>query len=190
MANSQEALAIVAATFLGPVMAVVLTFWREAFKAKYNRRLHVFRTLMATRRVGISTEHVNALNLIEVDFYKCTKVETAWNEYKNHLNDSSKPEDEAWYEKKEKLLAKLLFEIGAVLNFKIQAMDIFKGGYAPKGWAYRDMRAMGALEFINQLSEGKKSLPTWLCGVTPLPQQSAAPSQSIIGPSVRTLDES
>jgi len=68
MAISQETWAIVAATFLGPIFAVSVSIWREAITAKYTRRLHVFRTLMSTRRVGISLDHVNAINLVEVDF--------------------------------------------------------------------------------------------------------------------------
>jgi hypothetical protein len=172
MAISQETMAIVAATFLGPIFAVSVSIWREAITAKYTRRLHVFRTLMSTRRVGISLDHVNAINLVEVDFYNCRKVEAAWNSYKSHLNDSSKPEDEAWHETKERLLAKLLFEIAAVLGFKIPALDIFKGGYAPKGWAHRDLRAVGALEYVYELSQGTKSVPVWLAGLTP-PQSTA-----------------
>jgi hypothetical protein len=71
---SGEAWAIVAATGLGPIFAVALTLWRGGAYVKYQRRLHVFRTLMATRRIPISPDHVNALNLIEVDFYKCKKL--------------------------------------------------------------------------------------------------------------------
>ena len=54
--------AIVAATFLGPVFAVMISLWREARRDVRNRRLYVFRTLMATRRLAISNDHVNALN--------------------------------------------------------------------------------------------------------------------------------
>lgn len=169
---TSETWAIVAATGLGPILAVALSLWREGARAKYNRRLHVFRTLMATRKVGISNDHVNALNLVEVDYYRCRKVEAAWNDYKAFLNDRSKlPVNDQWVDEKEKLLAKLLFEIAAVLGFNIPAIDIFKGGYAPEGWAYRDARSIGALEYIHQLSEGTKVLPLWLCGVTQPQQQ-------------------
>jgi hypothetical protein len=156
---SSEAWAIVAATALGPVFAVAVSLWREAFREKRNRQLQVFRSLMATRRQPISSEHVNAINLVEVDFYKCTKVEAAWNIYKNHLNDNTKPEDQDWREKKEQLLAKLLYEIATVLDFNIPAIDLFKGGYAPRGWEHRDARALGALEFVHDLSVGSKFLP-------------------------------
>ncbi len=73
---------------------------------------------MATRRVGISPEHVNALNLVEVDFYGCRKVQEHWKIYKDHLFSTS-PEDEAWREKKERLLANMLFEMATALRFKI-----------------------------------------------------------------------
>ena len=178
MGISQETWAIVAATGLGPILAVGLTLWRKSVTAKYNRRLHVFRTLMATRRVPISNEHVTAINLVEVDFYKCQKVEEAWNKYKSHLNDRSTPEDQIWRDKKETLLSKLLFEIAAVLNFKIPAIDIFKGGYAPAGWEHRDLRATGAMEYIYELSQGTKVLPM---AVTSFPvSQEAVDKQNLV----------
>ena len=172
MAITADTWAVVAATGLGPVLAVALTlgftYWREieAIKEKaregiYNRRLHVFRVLMSTRRVRISPDHVNAINLVEVDFYGCAAVEAEWKTYKSHLNDTSKPEDEAWRRTKEKLLAKLLFEIAKVLKFDIPAIEIFEGGYAPGGWAHRDLRYTGALEYLHELREGRTPCP---CG--------------------------
>jgi hypothetical protein len=112
--------------------------------------------------MAISPEHVNAINLVEVDFYKCRKVGAGWKKYQEHLNDSSKPEDQAWRDAKEKLLAQLLFEIAAVIGFKIPAIpaiEIFNGGYAPKAWVHRDNRATGALEYVYELSQGTKAVP-------------------------------
>ena len=159
MTISADTWAIVAATGLGPAAAVAITLWREEVRAKYSRRLHVFRTLMATRRMAISADHVNAINLVEVDFYHCRMVEAAWKIYKDHLNDSTRPEDDAWLDKKEQLLAKLLYEIAAVLKFNIPAIEIFRGGYSPRGWAHRDIRFMGALEYVYQLAQGNAVLP-------------------------------
>lgn len=130
---------------------------------------------MATRRVGISPEHVNALNLVEVDFYGCVKVQDQWKTYKEHLF-STGPEDVAWHEKKERLLANLLFEMAAALRFNIPAMEIFKGGYAPKGWEHRDNRQFEAMEYIYALSQGTKVVPIWLSGVTPPPSPETPPT--------------
>ena len=162
---SGETWAIVAATGLGPIFAVLITFWRDGRNSLRSRRLWIFRTLMATRRVGISAEHVNALNLVEVDFYGCSPVQREWRAYKEHLF-SDAPEDDAWREKKERLLANMLFEMASALRFKIPAMEIFKGGYAPKGWVHRDNRQFEAMEYIYELSKGSKIVPIWLRGVT------------------------
>jgi hypothetical protein len=170
---SGETWAIVAATALGPVFAVIVSFWRDGRKERRDRRLHVFRTLMATRQIPISNDHVTAINLVEVEFYKCRSVETAWKYYKDHLK--SGPEDAAWRDKKEDLLARLLTEIASVLGFKIAAIDIFKGGYAPQGWANRDALTLSVQEFIRDLSLGKKVLPVWVASNPPPPNPSNAP---------------
>ncbi|WP_156437499.1 MULTISPECIES: DUF6680 family protein [Burkholderia] len=171
--------AVVLATFFGPTTALLITFVRDSRAQKYNRRLHVFRTLMATRRIAISPDHVNALNLIEVDYYKCKKVETAWKSYLDHLNDAGRPEDAAWRETKERRLAELLFQMGVVLGFKITALDMFRGGYAPKGWAHKEFRSNEVLEYFHEMAEGTKVFPIWLKGITPQDQQQPQPQQPI-----------
>lgn len=169
--------AVVTATFIGPIAAVGITLWytgredrkREArARAKekadelFDRRLKVFRTLMATRQVGINPEHVNALNLIEVDFYRCDHVESAWKEYKDFLFGQEKNLDP---EKRERLLSKLLFEIGKILDFDIPAIDIYQGGYAPSGWAYRDELNNEVLEFFRKMHRLEQAFPVYVHGL-------------------------
>jgi hypothetical protein len=172
MPISADTWAVVAATGLGPLAAVALTLWREAAGSKYGRRLHVFRTLMATRKIAISSNHVNALNLVEVDFYKCRKIEEAWKEYKNHLMYNGL-EDDSWLDKKERLFAQLLFEMAVKLGLNIPAMEIFRGGYAPKGWQHRDNRNVMAMEYLHNLSMGQAALPIFV--MNPAPQSAAVP---------------
>lgn len=151
--------AIVAATGLGPIFAVSITLWRESVRELRSRRLHVFRVLMSTRGSALSHEHVNALNLIEVDFYDCKGVITAWQSYKGHLDHGANPDTAQWGETRDSLLAKLLSEIGNVLKFGIPAIDIFKGGYAPIAWLRQENLERGALLFVKDLFDGKRSLP-------------------------------
>jgi len=129
---------------------------------------------MATRKIGISQDHVNALNLIEVDYYKKHQVISAWKAYIGYLN-SKKEENEEWHKERNKLLARLLFEMANVLGFSIQAIDLFEGGYAPMGWQHRDDRYNGMLEYFHDLSKGTKIVPIWLCGVTPQPSLEPSP---------------
>lgn len=178
MTLTPDTWAVVVATGLGPILAVAVTlgftYWRETAGAKNNRRLHDFRVLMATRKIGISPDHVNALNLIEVDYYGKSKVIQAWKAYIDYLGGKGE-ENEAWHIQRNKLLAKLLFEMANVLGFSIQAIDIFEGGYAPVGWQRRDDRYNGMLDYFRDLSEGSKIVPIWLRGVTPQPPQEQPP---------------
>ena len=136
---------------------------------------------MATRKIGISNEHVNALNLIEVDFYKCKEVEAAWKSYLDHLNTHVPLDNEAqaaaWGETKERRLAELLFQMGKVLKFDISALDMFKGGYAPQGWAHKEQRQSDLLDFFHDMSVGTKNFPLWIKGMTPPEQQVEPPAQ-------------
>lgn len=165
--------AVVLATALGPLAAVLITMWRGRVDAVRDRQTNVFSTLMATRRLQISTEHVNALNLIEVEFYRKPTVLAAWKNYIGHLHGG--PEDAAWIEKKDKLLAELLSNMAKVLNFKIDGLDIFRSGYAPGGWVHREDRANAAMEFVYQLATRQNTLPVLLVQGGAMPGPPAPP---------------
>lgn len=111
---------------------------------------------MATRKSVISADHVNAVNLVEVDYYGCAAVQTSWKTYLAHLNDNSKGEDQAWREKRDNLLARMLSEMGKVLKYDIPAIEIYQGGYTPGGLAFRDNQNVGAVTFLNDMADGKK----------------------------------
>lgn len=171
-----DTVAVVLATFLGPVAAIAVSLWRDASTKKREQRLGVFRTLMATRRVGLSPEHVNALNLVEVDFYQCTGVQAAWREYKNHLFKPDAVENDEWRKTKERLLSNLLSEMGKVLGYRIAAMDIYEKGYAPKGWVHREERQQEAIEYLHSLATGTGNLPIFIAGAN-LPKPEEQPKQ-------------
>jgi hypothetical protein len=163
--------AVVLATAAGPIGAVLITFWRERRASLRSRRLQIFRTLMATRQIPIFSEHVNSLNLIEVDFYGCKNVQKEWIAYKSHLFSLAPGvvEDDAWRDKKERLLANLLCQMARTLRYNIPAMDIFRGGYAPRGWLHLQNRLNEALEYVHDLASVNKALPMWLHGTTQHP---------------------
>lgn len=160
-----EAWAIIWATFFGPIAAVLITRWRDAATGKRERRLLIFRMLMATRRQTINVDHVSALNLIEVEFYGVKAIETAWKTYITHLNSGpidrqlTEAEQKAWDNTRADLLAKLLAVIGRHLGYSLGEIDLRNGGYAPEGWRYRDMRAGAMQEFVLDLAAGRKVVP-------------------------------
>ena len=58
----------VAAIFLGPIVAVRLTRYLDDRKETRGRKIHIFKVLMATRGTALSPMHVEALNLIDLEF--------------------------------------------------------------------------------------------------------------------------
>ncbi len=59
---------MIGAVFLGPIVAVQLTRYLDNKKEIRERKLWVFKTLMATRASALSPHHVEALNRIDLEF--------------------------------------------------------------------------------------------------------------------------
>ena len=81
------------AILLGPILAVQTTRIVDIRRARRERRLHVYRVLMATRAASLSAAHVEALNSIDLEFNGSQKADVAvvrsWKAYLDHLSDRS-----------------------------------------------------------------------------------------------------
>jgi hypothetical protein len=80
---------MVAAVLLAPLVAFQVSIFIEKRRDKRKRKINVFTALMATRAAGLSQKHVEALNLIDIEFYKDKLVTNSWKAYIDHLNDKS-----------------------------------------------------------------------------------------------------
>jgi hypothetical protein len=95
---------------------------------------------MATRATGLSHDHVQALNLIDLEFQgeRFKRIRESWKYYLDHLGDYPKGDDAqaklpVWNEKKADLLANLLMEMGKPLGYEFDAVHVKKGIYLPEG---------------------------------------------------------
>jgi hypothetical protein len=117
---------------LSPLIAVLLQKWFEQRGATHNQRLWIFKTLMATRTAPLDLNHVNALNMIPLEFrdkrYK--DLLRQWEIYLRHLGMS--PADQAWNERRNTLLANLLVEMGKQLGFKFDTTHVTSEVYRPQ----------------------------------------------------------
>jgi hypothetical protein len=153
-------LAIILATFLGPILAVVMTRFIDKRRDQHQRRLFVFRTLMATRRSTMSPEHVNALNLIEIEFYRHPKVTEAWKAYLRHLSTPFDPkENDRVTKERQRLLTTLLSEMTAVMNIRIPQLDILDGGYIPQGVVDLEAEQKAIRVLLTEISRGQRAFP-------------------------------
>ena len=58
----------IAAIVCGPILALWAQRWSERRREKRTRKLWLFRELMVTRTIRLSGRHVEALNLIDLEF--------------------------------------------------------------------------------------------------------------------------
>src|SRR3546814_685222 len=92
---------------------------------------------MATRAAVVSPEHVQALNMIDLEFRgkRHRTVVAAWKSYLDHLG--SYPNDDEtrqpiWGERRIDLLTALLIAMGKVLGYEFDEVHVKKGIYAPE----------------------------------------------------------
>ncbi len=85
------------ALLLGPIIALELQKQLEKRREERNRKLWVFKTLMAYRNTPLSPNFVQCLNLIDIEFNGDNSpekaVRTAWKVLLDHFTDLGKYND-------------------------------------------------------------------------------------------------
>lgn len=142
-----DALTILA-ILIAPLVAVQVQKRLEVFREKRGRKLWIFKTLMATRAATVSSEHVQALNMIDLEFRerRYRNVTIAWKTYLDHLGSYPKDDEKLqplWGERRISLLTNLLLQMGHSLGYEFDEVHVKKGIYAPE--------AHGRLEEENML---------------------------------------
>ncbi|HVA98357.1 MAG TPA: DUF6680 family protein [Bacteroidia bacterium] len=158
-----EILTIVA-IILGPILAVQIDKYIYIRRDNKNRKLWIFKTLMATRGAILSAAHVEALNRIDLEFSngkKYYKVITSWKEYFDNLCQKQGTEEQIiiWSTKNEELLANLLFEMGQSLGYSFDKVLIKRNIYSPIGHGKIEKEnELIRQNFLNIL-QGEKTFP-------------------------------
>lgn len=131
---------MVAAVLIAPLVAVQVQKLLERYREDKARKLNVFKTLMATRAATVSPQHVQALNMIDLEFQgiKYKAVTDDWKTYLDHLGHYPKDDEKSqpgWGERRVDLLAKLLIEMGKSLGYLFDEVHVRRGIYAPEAHA-------------------------------------------------------
>ncbi|MGC8536922.1 MAG: DUF6680 family protein [Rhizomicrobium sp.] len=172
-------ISVVIATLLGPVLAVYVTRRIDEARQVRERRLTIFRSLMATRRATLAADKVMALNMVEIDFYGIKPVEDAHQEVMAHIN-LPRPLPADWGDRHRKLLTKLLSEMAKVLGYDLQQLDVLEGGYYPQGFADIELEQQELRrEFIQVLSGNR---PLRVSPAAPAPPAPFPPPPAPSGP--------
>ncbi|GFN24377.1 hypothetical protein ADE_00750 [Achromobacter denitrificans] len=129
--------AIVFATFMGPVVAVQAQKWLEKSRAINDRRNHIFRVLMATRAARLSPGHVEALNAVPVEFYgpgkKLKLIVDDWHAYLDTLENKANLEGQVIFEKRQNAFLDMLHKMSTYLGYSFNRSQLEKDVYYPTG---------------------------------------------------------
>lgn len=131
---------VLLAIFFGPIVAVQVTQMLDRKRQKRYGKEFVFKALMRTRTTPLNPFRVEALNMIDVEFYGDDKrnedVVAAWREYSDHLNKDSSTE--FWHDKEYDLFVDLLHTMSCSLCYNLDKETIRNTHYNPKGHADYD----------------------------------------------------
>ncbi len=134
----------VIAILLAPIIALQVQTRLDAAKEKSQRKLIIFKTLIATYTTRVSPDHVQALNMINIEFYGNESVLGSWRLYQQHLttpdiqanNTSISIEErekaaQQWLETGNNLFINLLVDMSNEVGFPFDKPTLSKGVYYP-----------------------------------------------------------
>ncbi len=164
----------ITAILLGPIVAVRLTRYLDNRKEIRERKLWVFKTLMATRAYTLSPNHVEALNRIDLEFDPSRRHEKrvldAWKQYLDLLGDKSLS-PEQWNIRRVDLLVELLFHMGQALNYDFDKTQIKNGTYSPVAHGRIEEQQEQIRQGVIDLMEGKRVLPMQITNIPAPPTE-------------------
>ncbi len=147
---------------IGPIIAVRLTRHLDNQKEIKERKLSIFKTLMATRAYTVSWSHVEALNRIDLEFNSQEKKEKAviraWKEYLDLLNNTNMS-TEQWTLKRIDLLVELLYKMALVLDYDFDKTHIKNSSYSPRAHGEIEDEQMILRKHLIELLEGTRAVP-------------------------------
>ncbi len=146
----------------GPIIAVQLTRFLDNKREIRERKLQIFKTLMATRAYSTNWDHVMTLNRIDLEFDKNNKKEKAvieaWKAYLDLLGEKNIT-GEQWAIKRIDLLVELLHKMAVVLSYDFDKTHIKNSSYSPIAHGDMEDELKAIRKGLIDVLEGKRDLP-------------------------------
>lgn len=171
------------AIILGPILAIQAQKTIEVFQETRKRRMELFRTLMSTRAERLNRNHVQALNMIDIEFYgrllpfirtryqtkKEQAVTHAWKSYNSHLNQKDEYDSlDQWGKKGDELFTSMLYAITQALNYDYDKVQLQRDCYRPIAHGNIENTQLAILSGLDEIVNKGKPLP--MCVIN-LPSQ-------------------
>lgn len=166
----------IVAVILGPILAVQAQKFIERRREDRSRKLFLFRELMATRMARLSKRHVEALNLIDLEYpgdtAKDKGVHEAWRSYLDALGQPNDPNSQhVIFDRRDRAFTELMYQMAKRLDFPFDKVAIERNIYSPVAHGKLEDDQELIRRGVVDLLTGKRALSTvsWLMpGQTPL----------------------
>lgn len=124
----------VSAILASPLITLWVQRRLEQGKALRERRENIFRALWLNRRRQFYVARVDALNMIDVEFYGERTVQDAWEDLRAHYFRQEHPglNNEQIFAEREEKFATLLFEMSRLLGYKFGRTHVRDNVYRPQ----------------------------------------------------------
>lgn len=179
---------LILAVLIAPFLAVFAQKQIETWKSQRDMKLWIYKTLMASRGASLSLQHVQALNMIDLEYSDKNKkekeVRRIWKEYLDHLASLTKdPELQktalpAWIDKNNDYLAELLQTMGHCFGYNFDKVHIKRGIYIPQGHAEEEREQRELRVHTLKILKGEKPLST-LTALYPVSKEAEAFGQKV-----------
>lgn len=158
---------VIAAVLLAPLLALQVQKKLEERKEDRRRKLNLFKTLMTTRAAPLDARHVEALNMIDVEFYKNKKIVDIWklmlDNYNSFPVDPSqqdfKVKLDACVDKARDLLSDILLEMSRSLGYDFDKVHLKRAVYIPKGHVELTVEQEIIRKSLVAILSGKRAIP-------------------------------
>jgi hypothetical protein len=172
------AIAIVLATFFGPIVAVSISLWNQSRERHIARQVAVFTELMRWRRRRVSREFVTALNLVPVEFHDAPDVMAYFTTLMDiHSSPFWTSNDQGaiarMEQSSETTTAQLLSAMAARLGLKVDQLTILNAGYLPQGWVEEESAAVEMRDSMRMLLNHQRALAVIVYPTPPPPEDQA-----------------
>jgi len=149
----------IAALIIGPIAAWLLSHWMTLSKEARDRKMNIFRTLMATRSfiLRFRTEHVGVLNTIPIEFDGNEKVINAWNAYLFEMN--SLQNDQELWRRRDARFFDLLYQISKAIGYKHDVDFLKNTTYAPSGYGDEVEDWLKVRKWLAEVAEKNRPIP-------------------------------
>jgi len=181
--------ALIAATLLGPILAVQAQKWVERATELRRQRVWIFTTLMANRATRIADDNIKALNGISLAYLprrfgakKDQAVIDAWRslfgELTQGLAGAGENPDQGtinrWEERCNNLYVELEKAMAAALGYKFTDEELRRGVYYPRGHGEREQARLTILHNLKLLLTGETAINMRVKEMPVAPEAAAA----------------